>query len=180
LESVDFRELDAFPEPEFESLSREAFSDFGQPSPSLADVLRAEAAARVDAPPVDAKSLRIGAFLGARLVGWTFSQAEPGHCLHMVNSGVARDERGKRVYSRLVQLTIAHANARGYTSIRSRHVPTNNAVIIPKLRLGFQVSGFEYSEVYGPLVRLTYLVAPARRELFRSRAQPIVAPRGQD
>ena len=32
--------------------------------------------------------------------------------------------------------------------VTSRHLPTNNPVIIAKLRLGFQVSGFEYSEEF--------------------------------
>lgn len=68
-----------------------------------------------------------------------------------------------------------HAEAQGYSSVRSRHAAANAAVIIAKLRLGFQVSGFEYSEVHGPLVQLTYLVSEARRKLYEARASPIRA-----
>ena len=92
----------------------------------------------------------------------------------MVNSGVSPGLRRRGIYSRLVEATIAHADSHGFFRIISRHVPSNNAVIIPKLRLGFMVSGFEYSEVYGPLVRLTYLIGHKRRELYRARSMPVV------
>jgi ribosomal protein S18 acetylase RimI-like enzyme len=177
MKHFDFRVLEAFPEPAFEELAREAFSDFGRESQQLAEVLSAEAALRGNSSkPVTEASLRIGAFRDERLVGWTYARAEAEHDLYMVNSGVARAERREGVYSRLVQLTIQYAASQGYRSIKSRHTPMNNAVIIPKLRLGFQVSGFEYSEVYGPLVCLTYLVGERRRELYQERATPIVPP----
>ena len=81
--------------------------------------------------------------------------------------------RRRGVYSQLVRRVIDHATSHGYTSVTSRHVASNVAVIIAKLRLGFQISGFEYSEVYGPLVGLTYLVADARRDLYRARTAPL-------
>ena len=175
MNNFDCRVLETFPEPGFAQLAREAFSDFGQQSQQLAEVLSTEAALRDSSLKlVDPPSLRVGAFRAERLVGWTFARAEAGYDLHMVNSGVARAERRQGVYSRLVQLTIEYATSHGYRSIKSRHVPMNNAVIIAKLRLGFQVSGFEYSEVYGPLVCLTHLVGEPRRELYQARAAPIV------
>ena len=72
---------------------------------------------------------------------------------------------------------LAHAASQGYSNVRSRHTATNTAVIIAKLKLGFQISGFEYSEVYGPLVQLNYLVGEARRKLYEARAAPIRAAR---
>jgi ribosomal protein S18 acetylase RimI-like enzyme len=177
MKHFDFRVLEAFPEPSFEELAREAFSEFGRESQQLAEVVSAEAALRGNSSKfVTQPSLRIGAFRDEQLVGWTYARAEDGHDLYMVNSGVARAERRQGVYSRLVQLTVQYATSHGYRSIKSRHASMNNAVIIPKLRLGFQVSGFEYSEVYGPLVCLTYLVGERRRELYQERATPIVLP----
>ena len=96
----------------------------------------------------------------------------------MINSGVVPELRRRGIYSNLVAATIAHAESHGFVSIISRHVPSNNAVIIPKLRLGFLISGFEYSEVYGPLVRLTYLCGQKRRQLYRARSTPIVPGEG--
>ena len=172
---VGFRVLDQFPEPEFAQLAAAAFSDFGTPSQQLAEVLSAEAAVCDGSSKLaDPPTLRIGAFRDGRLIGWTLARAVAGNDLTMVNSGVAPGERRQGIYARLVELTIKHATVRGYRSISSRHVPMHNGVIIAKLRLGFQVSGFEYSEVYGPLVCLRYLVSATRQQLYRVRAMPIV------
>lgn len=174
MNEFDFRTVESFPEPGFGDLTRETFNDFAAQSQQLADVLAAEAAHRDGKlEPSASPSLRIAVFLGEQLVGWTYAVAEAGNVLHMVNSGVAPAQHGRGVYSQLVQRTVEYATSHGFKSIRSRHVPTSNAVIIPKLKAGFQVSGFEYSEVYGPLVCLSYLVSEERRALHRARSMPI-------
>ena len=168
-----FRVVDTFPEPAFSTLAREAFSNY-EKSPLLTDVLNAEAAARsANLTALDAGALRIGAFRNDCLVAWTYARPEGVHHLHMINSGVAPAERRQGVYSRLAQLTIEHARSLGYVAILSRHAANNNDVIVAKLKLGFFVSGFEYSEVYGPLVRLTYLLGDRRRALYGARSTPI-------
>lgn len=170
---IAYRLVDEFPEPAFTSLLDEAFSDY-EASDLLSEVARQEAAARTGMRPADlGEALRIGAFRGESLVGWTFAQPEGSSHLYMVNSGVAAAERRAGVYSELVRRVIEHARAQGFVAIMSRHAAGNNAVIVAKLKLGFFVSGFEYSEVYGPLVRLTYLVGDLRRSLYRTRSSPI-------
>lgn len=168
-----FRVVDAFPEPASSTLAREAFSDY-EPSPLLTDVLNAEAAARPGHPDAaDEAALRIAAFRGETLVAWTYARREGAHRLHMINSGVAAAQRRRGVYSMLVKLVIEHAGSQGCVAVLSRHAASHNAVIIAKLKLGFFVSGFEYSEVYGPLVRLTFLLGEPRRSLYRARSAPI-------
>ena len=170
------RILDSFPEPEFSALRDVAFRDFGAQSTLLSDVLDDEAKRRSlvsEADSASSQQLRIGAFLDDRIVGWSYSRYEDGQ-LNMVNSGVLPEFRGLGIYTGLVKATIEYADAHGFLKIVSRHVPSNNAVIIPKLRLGFVVSAFEYSEVYGPLVHLTYLNGDKRRELYQKRSTPIV------
>ena len=91
----------------------------------------------------------------------------------MLNSGVAIAERRNGVYSQLVRAVLTHVQSQGYIAVRSLHVAANSPVIIAKLRLGFHISGFEYSEVYGPLVQLKYLVGEPRRSLYHTRAAAI-------
>jgi len=173
MNSVTFRVVDAFPEPAFSALVDEAFSDY-LPSDLLTDVAREEAAARIAArEPATKGALRIGAFSGETLIGWTFASPEGTGLLYMINSGVTPAEQRKGIYSELSRLVIEHAKSRGYAAILSRHAANNNAVIVAKLKLGFFVSGFEYSEVYGPLVRLTYLLGDLRRNLYKTRSSPI-------
>lgn len=173
MNDIAFRILDKFPEPEFSELAREAFADY-EPSQQLSDVAAKEAITP-SGPQLaaEAGALRIGCFRGDTLVAWTYARPADGRQLHMVNSGVALAERRNGIYSRLVEMTIEHASVHGYVVIASRHTVHNNPVIIAKLKLGFFVSGFEYSEVYGPLVRLTYIVSESRRALHQARSRPI-------
>jgi hypothetical protein len=175
MNDVTLRVLEIFPEPELSALQAEVFSDF-EPSRLLAEVLVSEAAAR----PRDFTTpdqFRVAAFRGDALVGWTYGYREGKSQFCMLNSGVANAERRKGVYSQLIQTVLGHAGSQGYAAVTSRHAAANAAVIIAKLRLGFQISGFEYSEVYGPLVRLTYIVGELRRSLYKVRATPIRSAR---
>lgn len=173
MNDLHFRVVDQFPEPAYSTLAGEAFSDY-EPSRLLTEVLNAEGAARTGrGAAVDEGALRIAAFRGDSLVGWTYARREGANQLHMINSGVAVAERRRGIYSTLVEMTIEHAKANGHVAIQSRHSANNNAVIIAKLELGFFVSGFEYSAVYGPLVRLTLLLGELRRTLHRTRSTPI-------
>jgi ribosomal protein S18 acetylase RimI-like enzyme len=169
---ITFRVVASFPEPAFSVLTREAFAEY-ESSQLLTDVLAHEATVPVSVPAADAGALRIGCFRGESLVAWTYARPTGERQLSMVNSGVAATERRAGIYSQLVSMVIEHAAAHGFASVVSRHAANNNPVIIAKLKLGFFVSGFEYSEVYGPLVRLTYLVGELRRTLHQARSRPI-------
>jgi predicted GNAT superfamily acetyltransferase len=173
MNGIIFRVVEEFPEPEFTSLVNEAFSDYEE-SALLSEVSIEEAAARSGATAAPSKgAIRIGAFRGEKLVGWTYANPEGTSLIYMVNSGVAASERRTGIYSELARLVIEEARSLGYSFIWSRHAANNNAVIVAKLKLGFFVSGFEYSEVYGPLVRLTYFLREKRRQLYKARATPI-------
>ena len=170
---ISYRAIDKFPEPAFSTLTEQAFSDY-EVSALLTAVANEEAAARPGTPnAADVGDLRIGAFRGDSLIGWTFARPEGSSLLYMINSGVAPAERRQGIYSGLARLVIEHARSRGYVAILSRHAANNNAVIVAKLKLGFFVSGFEYSEVYGPLVWLTFFLGELRRTLYRTRSSPI-------
>lgn len=173
MEPVTLHAVQNFPEPAFSALAREAFSSYEQ-SELLSAVLDDELTVQASNDNSTSSGvLRLVAFRGDTLVGWSHSQPQGSRILYMANSGVAASERRQGIYSQFVQKTIEHARSQSFVSILSRHAAADNAVIVAKLKLGFFVSGFEYSEVYGPLVRLTYLVRDKRRELYDSRSQPI-------
>jgi ribosomal protein S18 acetylase RimI-like enzyme len=172
MNELTFRIVESFPEPAFAALRREAFDDY-EPSQLLTEVVAHEATTTLPAATNVVGAVRIGCFRGDALVGWTYARPSGERQLGMINSGVATTERRAGIYSQLVRMVMEHARAQGYTSITSRHAVNNNAVIIAKLKLGFIVSGFEYAEVYGPLVRLTYLVSEPRRALHEARSRPI-------
>jgi ribosomal protein S18 acetylase RimI-like enzyme len=161
--------LDSVARTEIEALEREVFAD-EVPSKLLAQVLNSEATALGGSNAAgDPDSFGVAALRGGTLVGWTEGYRVGKSHFHMLNSGVSISERRNGVYSQLVRAVIAHAESRGYVAVRSLHVAANSPVIIAKLHLGFQISGFEYSEVYGPLVQLRYLVGKERRDLYKIR-----------
>jgi L-amino acid N-acyltransferase YncA len=170
---IALRPLESAPSAELAALQSAAFADYAQ-SKQLAEVIASEYSARSeDASTRVPGRFGLVAFRGETLVGWSQGYREGTNQFYMLNSGVANAERRKGVYSLLVKGMLTHAESQRYLTVRSRHTATNTAVIIAKLKLGFHVSGFEYSEVYGPLLQLTYLVSQARRELYENRASPI-------
>jgi ribosomal protein S18 acetylase RimI-like enzyme len=170
---VDRFQTETLPAAELAALQSAAFADYEQ-SQQLAEVIASESAARKQADSSQLQSaFGLAAFRGDILVGWSQGYREGTNQFYMLNSGVASAERRKGVYSLLVKALLAYAESQGYSNVRSRHTASNTAVIIAKLKLGFLVSGLEYSEVYGPLVQLTYLVSQARRKLYENRASPI-------
>lgn len=57
----------------------------------------------------------------------------------------------------------------GFQEIYSRHQPDNNAIIIPKLKAGFVITGLNISDVWGPLVHLTYFPNKIRQRVLSHR-----------
>ena len=173
---ITLRPLDFADKAELAALQSEVFDDYER-SELLAEVMDAEALARPVAEPPELPAVfGVAAFHGSTLVGWTRGFRQGAREFHMLNSGVKISQRRNGVYTAMVKAVLAHAKEQGYQRVTSRHAAGNTPVLIAKLRLGFLVSGFEYSEVYGPLVQLTFLVNEAREKLYRLRAASIRTP----
>jgi L-amino acid N-acyltransferase YncA len=92
---------------------------------------------------------------------------------YMSNSAILPEYRRKGYYSLLARGIVEEVTRRGYHKIKSRHYPTNNAVIIAKLKLGFVITGFQLSANFGTLVELEWNAKKEIQELmhFRCGAQ---------
>lgn len=116
------------------------------------------------------KWLRLGAFYDGQFAGWHFGRAGSASTYRMSNSGVLPEFRRKKIYERLLEATIEYTKDLGYLEITSGHHPTNNAVIIPKLKKGFFVSGTELNNQVGLVVRLIYFHSPLARKVYEFRS----------
>jgi hypothetical protein len=173
MNEIELRPIENVEASALATLQSAVFDDYER-SELLSEVVAAEAAARPAGVVRDVQSpFGLAAYRANVLVGWSQGYRQGKSEFYMLNSGVVITERRKGVYSALVSGLLAHAASEGYAKVTSRHAAGNSAVLIAKLRLGFQVSGFEYSEVYGPLVQLTFIVSEARRRLYRLRAASI-------
>jgi ribosomal protein S18 acetylase RimI-like enzyme len=129
---------------------------------SQADFLRSGMAGRYE--------LHLAIFDGEELVGWSSSfQVSPGE-LYMMNSAVMPKYRKQGHYKRLMQKVVEKAKELGYQQITSQHLASNNDVIIPKLKAGFNIVGTEISDQWGVFVKLSYFINPMRKDMYEFRS----------
>lgn len=118
-------------------------------------------------------ALRLGLFHGEEFVGWHVGYQKDRETFYMQNSAVLPAHRRRGLYSALLAEVLERLRGKGFQVVYSRHNMTNNDVIIPKLKAGFTITGFELSDVFGSLVHLTYFTNPLRRKVTVYRAGDI-------
>ena len=105
-----------------------------------------------------------------RLIGWSWGRQEAPDRFYMVNSGLVEEYRGRGIYTALLPVILDRVSEKGFQVVCSRHTATNNAVLIPKLRAGFVITGMELSDTFGTLVCLSYFFNPLRRKALDFRS----------
>ncbi len=119
--------------------------------------------------------LRLALIKNDELIGWSvgWQDSVDDATFYMAASLVLPGFRQKGYYSELVRCVLERTKEHGFQSLSSRHVMTNNPVLIAKMKLGFIVSGFEVTPVHGALIRLTYHHDELRKAAARFRAGAI-------
>jgi len=169
--TLDIRQVETFDDAALQAIAEPIFGDAARQQ-HLRDLIGPEAAERHAAlrqslPKVE--RIRVGAFDGERLVGYSQGWFEPGGNFYIGSSAVDPDHRRQGVYTRLLKSIEQAVRERGGISISSQHVATNNAVLIAKLRLGYVIAGTEYVDAMGLLVRLMLHLTAERGALFAAR-----------
>jgi len=103
------------------------------------------------------------------IIGWTYSYQQDHETLYMCNSAIAQEHRGKGLYSMMLQHVLAVAKELGFQVVTSKHYASNNAIIVPKLKAGFIITGMALDEKYGLMVHLTRYLHPERERIAISR-----------
>lgn len=114
--------------------------------------------------------INLVAFHQDKIIGWSWGIQESAEVFYMVNSAVLSEYQGKGIYRSLVMKMIKEVSDKGFQIIYSKHVATNNAVLISKLKAGFTISSFEVSDQYGVLVHLRWYTNPLRQKMMNFRA----------
>lgn len=167
---IDIRVVDSFAEPAFTELVNAVF----------ADAQRVAIMARLCPQPVAAPALplqrvRVGAFAGDTLVGWSHGWREPGGQFYVASSAVLPQYRRLGVYTRLLAAIEEQALALGCHRVTSHQRADNSAVLIAKLKAGYVICGMEFSSEMGLLAKLARDLDPARRALYKARIAAIQA-----
>lgn len=103
-------------------------------------------------------------------VGFSFGFQETEETFYMAASGLLPAHRGKGLYSQMVKYLIEKTTEVGFQKIYGTHCATNNAVLIPKLKLGFIFSKVELSDMFGTILHLQYFTNPLRRKVMDYRS----------
>lgn len=95
--------------------------------------------------------LRLYILKGNKKIGWFFGAQENFESFYMTNTGILKQYRNRGIYKKLLPVILQILKEKGFQKVTSRHSVTNNNVIVPKLKAGFVISGFEVSDAFGCL-----------------------------
>jgi GNAT superfamily N-acetyltransferase len=165
-DTIAIRTVDRFDEPAFTELVQALLWE-----PDRREVgERLFGAGNTTPPPSGARQVRIGAFAGEDLVGWSHAWLAPGGHLYVGNSAVVPRYRRQGVYTRLVSAIEDEARSLHCVRIESHHRAGNNAVLIAKLKAGYTIVGTEFTTEMGLLVKMARQLDERRHAVFHARA----------
>jgi hypothetical protein len=124
--------------------------------------------------------LRVVLLFQDELVGWSFGWQESAESFYMAASLVIPTFRRKGLYTQIVKRVLAITKEKGFQTVSSSHILTNNSVIIAKLKLGFIIKGVELDPVHGSLLRMAFHHNSLMTSAARFRAGALKEPGVQD
>jgi RimJ/RimL family protein N-acetyltransferase len=106
---------------------------------------------------------------GDEIIGWHLGWQIDAEQFYMGNTGLYKAYQGKRIYTALLPKLLEIFKEKGFQKITSRHRTSNNAVLVPKLKAGFVITGFEIEERFGLMVTLAYIFNEKRLKAYQFR-----------
>lgn len=100
------------------------------------------------------------------LIGWHCGSAIDSETYYMKNSAILPAERGQNLYFLVLSVLVSILKDKGYQIVTSLHHPNNQAILIPKLRFGFVISGMQLHERFRFLVEMKYHIDADRRNNY--------------
>ncbi len=105
---------------------------------------------------------------GGEPVGYSYGDMRDRATFFMTSSGVLPQYQQQGLYSGFLKRFLSYLYALGYERVVSNHQTNNRAVIIAKLKAGFNVTAVNLDERWGAQVELTYLFHEDRRQGYAS------------
>ena len=168
-DGVTIRSCDA---PGWKAVADPLWADDPRPPPPIGSLYPPEAAARLaDLAAVQGEPLahRLVFEHGGEPVGAYFGLQESFGRYFMASTVFRRDFQRRGLYRALLPRIVAACVDAGFVEIYSRHRADNNPILVPKLRQGFTIAGFEVSPRYGLLVHLRRYLIDGVDALFHYR-----------
>jgi GNAT superfamily N-acetyltransferase len=117
----------------------------------------------------DRVQLRYFIMDGDSIIGWHVGRQPEVEEYYMTNTAIFKEYQGKGIYTALLPRLLEIFRDQGFQKVTSHHILSNNAVIVPKLKAGFHITGFKVDERFGVLVTLSYIFDEKRRRAYEFR-----------
>lgn len=104
-----------------------------------------------------------------KIIWWSFWRQENAEVFYMVNSAVFPEYRNKWVYTEMLKIITKKATQEWFVEILSKHIISNNPIIIAKLKFWFYITWIEVSINFWTLVSLTYFPNKLRSKILNVR-----------
>lgn len=113
--------------------------------------------------------LRLFILKNDEIIGWHIGRQVDEEVYHMSNTALFKEYQGRGIYTALLPKLLELYKEKGFQKVASRHLVSNSAILIPKLKAGFVITGFEIDERYGILVILSYIFNQERLNAYKFR-----------
>lgn len=123
-------------------------------------------------PKNDIYRLYILVYKNNEPIGWHIG-FQKNDSYYMMNTAIFKAYQGKGIYTKLLLEIIKIIAEKGFLNITSRHIASNNKVIVPKLKAGFLITGMEIDERFGTLVNLKYFFNEEIKNIYLMRTGAI-------
>jgi ribosomal protein S18 acetylase RimI-like enzyme len=110
--------------------------------------------------------LSLVVFKGDEVVGWHHGFEKEPDTYYMQNSAVLESYRNQGIYLKLLDVILQRIQEDGFQVVLSTHHPHNAAVLIPKIRRGFFISGMQFHERFRSLVEMKFIFSEQRRKNY--------------
>lgn len=114
--------------------------------------------------------VNLALFYKGEFVGWSWGFQETPTIFYMCNSAILEKHRKKGLYNCLMKEMLSRVTSKGFARIYSRHIITNNDILIAKLKQGFKITSFELSESFGTMVHLSYYPSKIKNDILDFRS----------
>lgn len=102
-------------------------------------------------------------------IGWHCGYQIDAETFYMFESGIDPAHQGRGIYTSLLPWLLERYRSLGFQRVTSQHHASNNAVIVPKLKAGFIITGFTIDEGVGLMISLAYIFNEHRRKIYAFR-----------
>ena len=113
--------------------------------------------------------LRLFILMNHEIIGWHIGRQVDEEVYHMSNTALFKEYQGKGIYTALLTKLLELFKEKGFQKVASRHLASNSSILVPKLKAGFVITGFEIDERYGILVILSYIFNEKRLNAYKFR-----------